>query len=145
MDPRTPPQFGKRGLNVGRPSAPIPPPPPIAPRRLRSQTVVIGAFGALLLGEVAYAAWQHEQCRRPAAPPDAKADWQDASPQRPAWCDRPTSFSYNSNSWGSGTGHGFYLGGGSYGGGASYAGGAESGHASFGGFGGFGAGRGSGT
>ena len=143
MDPKTPPNFGKRALNLGPPHRPPPGPPPSAPRRLRSQTVVIGAFGALLLGEAAYAEWKHEQCRRPAAPPDAKADWQDAQAQRPAWCNSSSGYSYHSSGWGSGTGHGFYIGGsgGGYGGGG-YGGGASNGHASFGGFGGSGFGHG---
>ena len=136
MAPNAPPNFGKRGMNVGRSSAPIPPPPPAAPRRLRSQTVVIGALGALMLGGVAYAEWRRDQCKPPQnVQQDPNGTW-----VRPAWCDHSYSSGHSY-----GTGHGFYAGGGSYGGGGSYAGGAANGHASFGGFGSHGAGHGSGA
>jgi hypothetical protein len=122
------------------------PPSAAPPRRLRSQTVVVSAIGAVLLGGAAYAEWRREKCepsaeqakpiKDPAAP---KTDWdpEPARPARPAWCSESHSSSHSSHSyhsygggWGSGsTGHGFA---------------SSTSHGGFNGFGGHGSGHGGG-
>jgi hypothetical protein len=115
----TPPSFGKRGL-IGGPAVGRPPTLAAPPRRMRSNTVVVGAVGLFALSFSSAAAYQEYHCWPPKrGEPDT----------RPSWCFHSGGYGHSS------AGHGWGF--------ASV--GSGIGHASFGGFGAHGAGHGGGS